>query len=122
VSIGAPTETEIKEKQHRVAGAPTCARAGPRFRWRHRAAAAANAVHLDGFEKHDEKTGATIALRALKEPLRQIDHNAGLEGSVIVNDVRKPSGSADSPREHHIGVLGAIHGRDQLAPFGCRRR
>jgi chaperonin GroEL len=37
----------------------------------------------------DEKTGAKIVLRALEEPLRQIAHNAGLEGSVVINDVRK---------------------------------
>ena len=34
-------------------------------------------------------TGARIVLRALEEPLRQIAENAGLEGSVVVNDVRK---------------------------------
>ncbi|HLW95695.1 MAG TPA: TCP-1/cpn60 chaperonin family protein, partial [Solirubrobacteraceae bacterium] len=36
-----------------------------------------------------EKTGAKIVLRALEEPLRQIAENAGLEGSVVVNEVRK---------------------------------
>jgi len=37
----------------------------------------------------DERTGARIVLRALEEPLRQIAENAGLEGSVVINDVRK---------------------------------
>src|SRR5205807_7771993 len=37
----------------------------------------------------DEQTGAKIVYRALEEPLRQIAENAGLEGSVVVNDVRK---------------------------------
>src|SRR3712207_101533 len=37
----------------------------------------------------DVKTGGRIVLRALEEPLRQIAENAGLEGSVVVNDVRK---------------------------------
>src|SRR5919199_260686 len=49
---------------------------------------AAEALNLDLFED-DEKPGAKIVLRALEEPLRQIAFNAGLEGSVVVNDVRK---------------------------------
>ena len=50
---------------------------------------AADAVKK-GFEmlEGDEKTGANIILRALEEPLRQLAHNAGLEGSVVVNQVR----------------------------------
>jgi chaperonin GroEL len=43
------------------------------------------ADELDG----DERTGARIILRALEEPVRQLAHNSGLEGSVVVNDVRK---------------------------------
>jgi chaperonin GroEL len=42
---------------------------------------------VDGSD--DERTGARIVLRALEEPLRQLAENAGLEGSVVVNDVRK---------------------------------
>ena len=43
-----------------------------------------------GFEtfEGDEKTGANIILRSLEEPLRQLAYNAGLEGSVVVNQVR----------------------------------
>jgi chaperonin GroEL len=50
---------------------------------------ASAAIAVDGIEEDDEKTGARIVLRALEEPLRQIAENAGLEGSVVVNDVRK---------------------------------
>jgi chaperonin GroEL len=50
---------------------------------------AASAIKLDEIEDEDEKTGARIILRSLEEPLRQIAQNAGLEGSVVVNDVRK---------------------------------
>jgi chaperonin GroEL len=51
---------------------------------------ASSAVSLDGaVAEDDEKTGARIVLRALEEPLRQLAENAGLEGSVVVNDVRK---------------------------------
>src|SRR5436309_67670 len=44
---------------------------------------------VDGFDDADERTGASIVHRALEEPLRQIAENSGLEGSVVVNDVRK---------------------------------
>jgi chaperonin GroEL len=49
---------------------------------------AAKDVSADGYEG-DERTGAQIILRAVEEPLRQIAENAGLEGSVVVNDVRR---------------------------------
>ena len=48
-----------------------------------------SAVKVDDIADDDERTGARIVLRALEEPLRQIAENAGLEGSVVVNDVRK---------------------------------
>jgi chaperonin GroEL len=51
--------------------------------------AAIKSVDLDAIGDEDEKTGAKIVVRALEEPLRQIAENAGLEGSVVVNDVRK---------------------------------
>src|SRR5207302_3216811 len=47
------------------------------------------ALKLDAIEDGDERTGARIVSRALEEPVRQIAENAGLEGSVVVNDVRK---------------------------------
>src|SRR5207237_10319628 len=47
------------------------------------------AVKVDAIAEDDERTGARIVLRAVEEPLRQIAENAGLEGSVVVNDVRK---------------------------------
>src|SRR5438093_763120 len=50
---------------------------------------ASSAVSVDGASADDdERTGARIVLRALEEPLRQLAENAGLEGSVVVNDVR----------------------------------
>src|ERR671914_1241719 len=53
---------------------------------------ATESINLDAFED-DEKTGAKIVLRALEEPLRQIAENAGLEGSVIIADIRREKGS-----------------------------
>jgi chaperonin GroEL len=54
---------------------------------------ATEAIDLDKFGEDDEKTGAKIILRALEEPLRQISENAGLEGSVVVNEVRQSNGA-----------------------------
>jgi chaperonin GroEL len=92
VKVGAATETEMKEKKHRVEDALQATRAaleegivpggGVALL---RAAAELNFDDL----VDDEATGARIILRSLEEPLRQIAHNAGLEGSVVVNDVRK---------------------------------
>src|SRR6195952_342388 len=92
VKVGAATETEMKEKKHRVEDALQATRAaleegivpgGGVALLR-----AGESILLDSYED-DEKTGAKIVLRALEEPLRQIAHNAGLEGSVVINDVRK---------------------------------
>src|ERR687889_211048 len=55
---------------------------------------AQGAIKLDAFEG-DERTGAQIVFRALEEPLRQIADNAGLEGSVVVNEVRNAKGKND---------------------------
>jgi chaperonin GroEL len=54
---------------------------------------AQDAINTDAIAIDDEKTGARIVFRALEEPTRQIAENAGFEGSVVVNDVRKaPAG------------------------------
>ena len=96
VKVGAATETEMKEKKHRVEDALQATRAaleegivpgGGVALLR-----AQDAILLDGFEG-DERTGAQIVRRALEEPLRQIADNAGLEGSVVVNDVRNAKGA-----------------------------
>ena len=93
VKVGAATETEMKEKKHRVEDALQATRAaleegivpggGVAL------LVAQKAINLDAFEEPDEQTGAKIVRRALEEPMRQIAENAGLEGSVVVNDVRK---------------------------------
>jgi chaperonin GroEL len=93
VKVGAATETEMKEKKHRVEDALQATRAALEEGIVPGGGVAllqsADAIVLDGYEDEDEKTGAKIVLRALEEPLRQIAHNSGLEGSVVVNDVRK---------------------------------
>src|SRR6187431_2470261 len=93
VKVGAATETEMKEKKHRVEDALQATRAaleeGIVAGGGVALLEAIDAVNLDVISIDDEKTGARIVLRALEEPLRQIAENAGFEGSVVVNDVRK---------------------------------
>src|SRR5436305_6587616 len=92
VKVGAATETEMKEKKHRVEDALQATRAaleegivaGGGVALLH----AIGSVQLDGFTDADERTGASIIVRALEEPLRQLAYNAGLEGSIVVNQVR----------------------------------
>jgi chaperonin GroEL len=93
VKVGAATETEMKEKKHRVEDALQATRAaleegivpggGVAL------LQASAGVNADAIEDEDERTGARIILRSLEEPLRQIAENSGLEGSVVVADVRK---------------------------------
>jgi chaperonin GroEL len=98
VKVGAATETEMKEKKHRVEDALQATRAAleegivPGGGVALLQASSAITVDADGHSadgSDDERTGARIVLRALEEPLRQLAENAGLEGSVVVNDVRK---------------------------------
>src|ERR1700716_593267 len=92
VKVGAATETEMKEKKHRVEDALQATRAaleeGIVPGGGSALLQAAEAINLDAFDLDDEKTGARIVLRALEEPVRQLAQNSGLEGSVVVNDVR----------------------------------
>jgi chaperonin GroEL len=93
VKVGAATETEMKEKKHRVEDALQATRAALEEGIVPGGGVALlqafSAVKVDDIEDDDEKTGSRIVLRALEEPLRQLAENAGLEGSVVVNDVRK---------------------------------
>jgi chaperonin GroEL len=91
VKVGAATETEMKEKKHRVEDALQATRAaleegivpggGVAL------LSAGKAIKLDSLEG-DERTGASIVARALEEPVRQLAQNAGLEGSIVVDKVR----------------------------------
>ena len=91
IKVGAATETEMKEKKHRVEDALQATRAaleeGIVAGGGVALLNAAKAIKLDTLEG-DERTGAAIIVRALEEPLRQLAYNAGLEGSVVVNQVR----------------------------------
>jgi len=94
VKVGAPTETELKEKKLRMEDALAATRAaveegivaGGGASYIHATKAVCNTMEkLIG----DEKTGASIILKALEAPMRQIAANAGLEGSVVVNKVKE---------------------------------
>jgi chaperonin GroEL len=93
VKVGAATETEVKEKKHRVEDALQATRAaleeGIVAGGGVALLEAQTAIKVEDLEDLDERTGAQIIYRALEEPLRQIAYNAGLESSVVVNDVRK---------------------------------
>src|SRR6476619_4228202 len=104
VKVGAATETEMKEKKHRVEDALQAARAaleegvvpGGGVALINAADEVRDEVlkSLEG----DERPGALILLRALEEPLRQLAQNAGLEGSVTVNQIRT------APKGHGLNV------------------
>jgi chaperonin GroEL len=91
VKVGAATETEIKEKKHRVEDALSATRAALEEGIVPGGGVAQvllvpiiNAIEAEG----DELTGVRIVARSLEEPLRQLANNAGLEGSVVVNEVK----------------------------------
>ena len=94
IKVGAATEVEMKEKKLRIEDALAATKAaveegivaGGGIACMNAIPAVAEFVDtLEG----DAKTGAKIVLKALEEPLRQIVANAGLEGSVICNNVKK---------------------------------
>ena len=94
IKVGSATETEMKESKLRIEDALAATRAaveegiiaGGGSAYVH-----AMKVVAEVAEKltDDERTGANIVLRALESPLRQIVTNAGLEGSVVVNNVKE---------------------------------
>jgi chaperonin GroEL len=91
VKVGAATETEMKEKKHRVEDALQATRAALEEGIVPGGGVAllnaSDAIKLDALDG-DERTGAVIVTRALEEPIRQLADNAGLEGSVVVDKVR----------------------------------
>ncbi|HET7560375.1 MAG TPA: TCP-1/cpn60 chaperonin family protein, partial [Limnochordia bacterium] len=92
IQVGAATETELKEKKHRIEDAVHATRAaveegivsggGSALL---SVISAVEAIKAEG----DEQVGVNIVKRALAEPLKQIAANAGYEGSVIVERVKK---------------------------------
>ncbi|MBQ7653540.1 MAG: chaperonin GroEL, partial [Clostridia bacterium] len=94
IRVGAATETEMKEKKLRIEDALAATKAAVEEGCvAGGGVALINSISnieklLDGVEDADEKTGINIVLKAIEEPVRQIAENAGLEGSVIVNQIK----------------------------------
>ncbi len=91
IRVGAATETELKERKHRIEDALSATRAAVE----EGIVPGGGVVLVDAIPslaksglKGEEMTGAKIIERALEEPLRQIANNAGLEGSVVVEKVK----------------------------------
>ena len=91
IKVGAATETEIKENKHRVEDALSATRAALEEGIvpgggvaQVLLAPSVAAIEAEG----DELTGVRIVARALEEPLRQLANNAGLEGSVVISEVK----------------------------------
>ncbi|MDI6791406.1 MAG: chaperonin GroEL [bacterium] len=94
LNVGAATETEMKEKKARVEDALHATRAAVEEgiipgggTVLLRAQKVIDGLGLEG----DEKVGANIVRRALEEPIRQIVENAGMEGSIVVNEIKASS-------------------------------
>jgi chaperonin GroEL len=93
IKVGATTDTELREKKHRVEDALSATRAaleegvvpGGGVALLH--AQEPVSALLDSLEG-DERTGASIVHRALEEPIRQIAVNAGADGSIVAEKVR----------------------------------
>ena len=114
IKVGAATEIEMKEKKLRIEDALAATKAAVEEGIvAGGGTALINAIpavekilpSLDG----DEKTGAKIVLKALEEPVRQIAENAGLEGSVVVAEVKKsPVGTGlNAATEEYVDMIKA---------------
>ena len=91
IKVGAATEVEMKDKKLRIEDALNATKA----------AVDKLVSELEG----DERTGAKIVRKALEAPLRQIAANAGLEGSVIINNILqagKPNYGYDAQKEEYV--------------------
>jgi chaperonin GroEL len=104
IRVGAATETELKEKKHRVEDALSATRAAveegivPGG-----GVALVNAIAALADLKSDEpdiQTGITIMRRALEEPMRRIASNSGQDGAVIIDTVRRMAKAQDN---HNLG-------------------
>jgi len=114
IRVGAATETEMKEKKYRVEDALNATKAAVE----EGIVAGGGTAYINAIPEveklvntleGDEKTGAMIILKALEEPLRQIAINAGLDGSVIVDRVKKSEKGIgfDAVKEEFINMFEA---------------
>jgi chaperonin GroEL len=101
VRVGAATETELKEKKHRVEDALRAVRAGVEegmvpgggVTLIHVRESIADGLGLEG----DQLTGVKIVYRALEEPIRQLAKNAGADGAVVVQNILRGQQEQNNP-------------------------
>ncbi|MBU5256044.1 chaperonin GroEL [Tissierella praeacuta] len=114
IQVGAATETELKERKLRIEDALAATRAAVE----EGIVPGGGTVLVDSIpavakllenSNGDEKTGVSIIVRALEEPVRQIAANAGLEGSVIVEKVRAEADGIgfDALNEKYVNMIEA---------------
>ena len=115
IKVGAATEVEMKEKKLRIEDALNATRAAVE----EGIVAGGGVAYLNilpEIEKlaetleGDEKTGVKIVLKALEAPVRQISDNAGFEGSVIINEIRKANKAGygfDAYTEKYVDMIEA---------------
>ncbi|MBM3699394.1 MAG: chaperonin GroEL [Actinobacteria bacterium] len=112
IKVGAATEVELKEKKHRIEDALSATKAAVEEGIVPGGGVVlvdiAPKIDLKKFEG-DIKTGATIVVKALEEPLRQIATNAGWEGSVVVEKVKSlPEGEGlDAYAGKYVNMIDA---------------
>ncbi|HZS12107.1 MAG TPA: chaperonin GroEL [Nitrospirales bacterium] len=114
INVGAATETEMKEKKARVEDALHATKAAVEEGIVPGGGVALLRCQsvLDGLKNvpEDQKVGVTIVRRALEEPIRQIAENAGVEGSVVVDKVKrenKPTYGFDAGEEKYVDMIDA---------------
>ena len=113
IHVGAATETEMKEKKARVEDALHATRAaveegivaGGGVALIRAVATSLAKLNVEG----DEKIGVGIIRKAVEEPLRQIAANAGVEGSVVVNEVKSRKGNVgyDAAKGEYVDMIKA---------------
>lgn len=114
IKVGAATETEMKDKKTHIEDALSATRAAVE----EGIIAGGGTVYIDSLDvirdlmdqtEGDVRTGVQIVLRALEEPVRQIASNAGLDGSVICENVKKaPKGEGfDALNEKYVDMVQA---------------
>lgn len=115
IKVGAATEIEMKEKKLRIEDALSATRAAVE----EGIVAGGGTALIDVIPQvkalvdtleGDEKTGAAIVLKALEEPIRQIAYNAGVEGSVIINNIvnsGKVNYGYDAYNEEYVDMISA---------------
>ncbi len=114
INVGAATETEMQEKKYRIEDALSATRAAVE----EGIVAGGGTVLIEAINKvtelkdkleGDEKTGAAIIERALEAPTRQIVENAGVDGSVVVENIRRAGGNEgyDAYEDKYVNMFDA---------------